>query len=159
MHPCLGGSCLDLLLAAAAVAGAAWPLGGFLVTSKGTRSTALHPCDQADPSQLQPGTREPFCAEQQGWPGAAGQPRIICPGCTRGCLFPGPEGEASARHPVSVLLLCGEVSRDICEVCEPQADSSWDKAQQLQVKSQRAEKDLHFPWIPKDSLVLHLRVS
>lgn len=74
------------------------------MTSKGTRSTALHPCDQADPSQLQPGTREPFCAEQQGWPGAAGQPRIICPGCTRGCLFPGPEGEASARHPVSVLL-------------------------------------------------------
>lgn len=35
--------------------------------------------------------------------GAAGQPRIICPGCTRGCLFPGPEGEASAQPPVPVL--------------------------------------------------------
>lgn len=43
-------------------------------------------------------------SEQQGWPGAAGQPRIICPGCTRGCLFLGLEGEASAQHPVSVLL-------------------------------------------------------
>lgn len=42
--------------------------------------------------------------EQQGWPGAAGQPRIICPGCTRRCLFPGLEGEASAQHPVPVPL-------------------------------------------------------
>lgn len=114
---------------AVAMAGAAWPrglatLGLFrwhqrghkpqicckppLVKDASKGNPVIGPPTPGGPACSQPPPRRgtaqgshstPANAERQRRPGAAGQTLIICPSCTRGCLFPKPEGEASCRAP------------------------------------------------------------